>query len=235
MNALSEGKPKDKLNPEKLAYWYLRLNGFLQIENFYVHPAGSGGARTDADLLAVRFPHRAERLFDNPTDVMMDDEKNLALTNDRIDVIIAEITRAVCKLNGPWTDPDKQNIHRVLAAIGCVPSGMISEAADALYHYGYFDDQKMLRIRLVMIGLERDLDRAAKSPLVTQIIWDDVLRFICQRLQKYRHQKADTQHWDSTGLTLKRWVGDARGREEGFIIRSRQAMENWHTLKQSRA
>ena len=30
------------LNPEKVAYWYLRLNGFLQIEDFYVHPDGKG-------------------------------------------------------------------------------------------------------------------------------------------------------------------------------------------------
>ena len=62
------------LDPEKVAYWYFRLNGFLQIENFVVHPERRGGQRTDADLLAVRFPHRAERLFDSPNDIMTDDE-----------------------------------------------------------------------------------------------------------------------------------------------------------------
>jgi hypothetical protein len=56
----------DRLDPEKVAYWYFRLNGFFQIENFVVHPERRGTQRTDADLLAVRFPHRAERLFDNP-------------------------------------------------------------------------------------------------------------------------------------------------------------------------
>lgn len=63
------------LNPEKVAYWYFRLNGFLQIENFVVHPERRGGQRTDADLLAVRFPHRAERLFDDPNDIMQDDRR----------------------------------------------------------------------------------------------------------------------------------------------------------------
>jgi hypothetical protein len=29
-------------------------------------------------------------------------------------------------------------------------------------------------------------------------------------------------------------VNEARGREEDFIIRSRQALENWHMLKQAR-
>jgi hypothetical protein len=234
MSVSSEAKPKETLNPEKLVYWYLRLNGFLQIENFYVHPAGTGGARTDADLLAVRFPHRAERLFDRPTDVMMDDEKNLFLTHERIDIVIAEVTRLRCKLNGPWTDREKQNIHRVLAAIGCIPGGMIGEAADALYQYGYFEDPKLLRVRLVAIGSERNTDIAVRFPQVVQIIWDDLLRFVWQRFQKYRNQKADTQHWDTTGRTLKRWVNEARGREEDFIIRSRQALENWHMLKQAR-
>lgn len=33
--------------------------GFFLIENFVIHPERRGGQRTDADLLAVRFPHRA--------------------------------------------------------------------------------------------------------------------------------------------------------------------------------
>ena len=36
----------DNLNPEKVAYWYFRLNGFLQIENFVIHPSQSGAQRT---------------------------------------------------------------------------------------------------------------------------------------------------------------------------------------------
>ena len=79
------------LDPEKVAYWYFRLNGFLQIENFVVHPTRSGGQRTDADLLGVRFPHRAERQFDDQNDIMADDEHRLALSRELIDVIIAEV------------------------------------------------------------------------------------------------------------------------------------------------
>jgi hypothetical protein len=43
----------DRLHPEKVAYWYFRLNGFFQIENFVVHPRGRGSQRTDADLLGT--------------------------------------------------------------------------------------------------------------------------------------------------------------------------------------
>ena len=37
----------NQLDPEKVAYWYFRLNGYLQIENFVVHPVRHGGQRTN--------------------------------------------------------------------------------------------------------------------------------------------------------------------------------------------
>lgn len=120
----------EPLYSERVAYWYFRLNGFFQIESFVVHPERSGSQRTDADLLAVRFPFRAERLFDNPADIMADDVELLALSRALIDIVIAEVkTKRPCTLNGPWTRPDKQNVHRVLAAIGCLPSDQIEAAA----------------------------------------------------------------------------------------------------------
>ena len=58
----------DTLTPERLAYWYFRLNGFLTTENFIVHPDRGPNQRTDADLLAVRFAHRKENLVRPMTD-----------------------------------------------------------------------------------------------------------------------------------------------------------------------
>lgn len=46
--------------PERLAYWYFRLNGFMTIENFLVHPETGSNPRTDVDILATRFAHRRE-------------------------------------------------------------------------------------------------------------------------------------------------------------------------------
>jgi len=154
MSRAPQGPVPDRLDPEKVAYWYFRLNGFLQIENFVVHPERRGGQRTDADLLAVRFPHRAERLFDDPHDIMADDEKRLSLSSDLIDVLIVEVkTNQPCTLNGPWTRHDQQNVHRVLAAIGCLPPGRIADAAADIYRAGI------------------------QYPGVTQLIWSDLLAF----------------------------------------------------------
>lgn len=192
-----------RLDPERVAYWYLRLNGFLQIDNFVVHPTLYGGQRTDADLIGVRFPHRAERLIDNPDDLMADDQDGLQLSSDKIDVVIAEVKTGRCALNGPWTDVEARNIQRVLAAIGCLPEDQIEPAAAALYQTASFDARPDLRIRLVLLGREPDTDLAQRYAGITQVTWTDALAFIQDRFVRYSRQKAQTNQWDTTGNELK--------------------------------
>lgn len=194
----------ERLDPEKVVYWYFRLNGFFQIENFVVHPEGRGGQRTDADLLAVRFPHRAERLFDDPNDIMPDDKDRLALSCDRIDLVIAEVkTNQPCSLNGPWTRQDCQNVHRVLAAIGCLPRNRVQQAAADIYSDGVHVSDPGLRLRLVAVGRNRNDDLATKYPKVTQLIWQDILAFMWDRFKRYRQQKTQVDQWDPQGRKLK--------------------------------
>ena len=45
---------KSPINSEDLAYWYFRLNGFLTIQNFVVHPN-----RTEIDIIAARMKFMA--------------------------------------------------------------------------------------------------------------------------------------------------------------------------------
>ncbi|MER8809572.1 hypothetical protein [Mesorhizobium australicum] len=186
MNRLPERRVVEHLDPEKVAYWYFRLNGFFQIENFVVHPERRGSQRTDADLLAVRFPFRAERLFDDPNDIMADDMQRLALSENLIDIVIAEVkTNQPCTLNGPWTRQDQQNVHRVLAAIGCLSPDRIEAAAADIYRAGsHFTDT--LRIRLVAVGRDRSEEISATYPEVTQLLWAEMLVFIWDRFHRYR-------------------------------------------------
>jgi hypothetical protein len=203
--------PVSRLDPEKVAYWYFRLNGFLQIENFVVHPARRGGQRTDADLLAVRFPHRAEFLFDHPDHPMRDDIAGLSLSDQVIDVVIAEVkTNQPCTLNGPWTREDQQNVHRVLAAIGCVPADRLAGAASDLYRAGIHMSDTGARIRLVAVGRERSAVLATDHSEVTQVIWADLLAFIWDRYRTYRQQKTDVHQWDPQGLRMKRLADQSR-------------------------
>ncbi|MFZ4809483.1 MAG: hypothetical protein ACOYLQ_19685 [Hyphomicrobiaceae bacterium] len=205
------------LTPEKVAYWYFRLNDFLQIENFVVHPERRGGQRTDADLLAVRFPFRAERLFDNPDDIMADDEQGLALSRELIDIVIAEVkTNQPCTLNGPWTQQDRQNVHRVLAAIGCLPHNQIDAAAADIYQAG-FHRSNTLRIRLVAVGRDQSEDLARDYPEVQQLLWPAMLAFIWQRFDRYRHQKTQVDQWDAEGRKIKRLADEHRRSCDYFV------------------
>ena len=158
---LRNSRDNPRIDPERVAYWYFRLNGFLQIENFVVHPGGRGSQRTDADLLAARFPHRREFLFDHDNP-MQDDVAGLRLTADCIDVVIAEIkTNGPCRRNGPWTNKDQRNVDRVLAAIGCLQEDEISQAASAVYETGAFRRDR-LQIRLVAVGRQASAELAAR-------------------------------------------------------------------------
>ena len=204
-----------QLDPEKVAYWYFRLNGYLQIENFVIHPERRGGQRTDADLLAVRFPHRAERLIDDPNDIMPDDEHRLSLSDDLIDVIIAEVKRnEPCKLNGPWVEEERQNIHRVLAAVGCLRPECIDVAAANLYESGAHQIDQDLRIRLVAVGRDRSEVLEGSYPDVIQLTWAEVLTFIWRRFHAYKNQKKDVSQWDTQGRKIKRLADQSRDAKE---------------------
>lgn len=196
------------LKPEKVAYWYFRLNGFLQIENFIIHPRTRGSQRTDGDLLAVRFPHRAERLFDNPDDIMIDDEAGLALSNDLVEIVFVEIaTNQPCKLNDTWVDEEKRNIHRALAALGCVSHHEIETAAASIYETGVYQGNQGLRIRLVAVGRTPSKELSAKFPNVIQLTWVDVLKFIAIRFKAYHKQKTQVDQWGYHGTKLHELAG----------------------------
>ena len=213
-----------RLNPEKIAYWYFRLNGFLQLENFVVHPGGRGGQRTDADLLGVRFPHRSEFSIDHPEHPMVDDAAALGLSIDLIDVVIAEVkTNACCTLNGPWTSVERQNVHRILVAVGCLPRDRIAAAAADIYETGQHVADG-LRIRLIALGRERNEPLSEQFPAVVQLTWAQILSFIGHRFNAYRHQKRQVDQWDVQGKRLKAIADSHRNDIGGFVADALQRL-----------
>jgi len=185
-----------QITAEQLAYWYLRLNGFLTIQNFIVHPDTGSGQRTDADILGVRFPYRAE-LKPNP---MIDDEPFVQF-KDRPYIIIAEVKRSTCSLNGPWTEPEKENLQRVLRAIGAFPENQVETVAKHIYISGVFSDTAY-HLTLACFGEATNSDIEKNFPDIPQILWDKVLTFIYNRFRKYRDQKASHGQWDEAGRAL---------------------------------
>lgn len=147
---------------------------------------------------------------------MQDDVRKLHLTNDRIDVAIAEIkTNDPCRLNGPWTVKEKQNVHRVLAAMGCLQEDEIPTAASAIYETGAFRGD-LLRIRLIAVGRTTSAELAERYEQVTQLTWRQMLGFIWQRFDTYQNQKTDVQQWDYVGRQLKS-MADRAHKPEPFV------------------
>lgn len=182
-------------SPERLAYWYFRLNGFLTIENFIVHPDEGRDQRTDADLLAIRFKHRKENIV-SP----MQDDWRVAECVSFSNIIIAEIKTGYCALNGPWTVPARMNMERVLRAIGCVDEHVMQQAASCLYENGLWQGGTVT-VRLFAVGEE-------KSHLVIpedqQLIWSDIIQFLIERFCEFRRQKSSVGQWTSDGKKLQR-------------------------------
>lgn len=201
-----------QVNSEALAYWYLRLNGFLTTTNFIVHPDQGGNQETDADVLGVRFPYRAENLT-RP----MKDHKTILGEPGKAHIVIAEVKSGRCALNGPWTNPHRKNMVRVLRAIGMFQTKEADEAARLIYETGSYSNQRY-NVSIVCFGREVSEEVGERYPNVRQIIWAETLAFIYSRFREYRRQKASHPQWDNTGHDL--WqASETSATEAAFLDR----------------
>lgn len=190
-----------KIASERLALWFLRLNGFLTIPNFIVHPEGprEDGAypqQTDVDVLGVRFPFRAENrerpMPDHP----------LFAGEPRQLVVLSEVKLGQCGLNGPWTNPRLQNMQKLLCAGGFRPREQADEIAASLYRNGIWNDDAIV-IRIVCFGDEHNAGVARSHRHVPQLLWrTHVLPFIYERFESYRLEKQMHHQWDRDGKEL---------------------------------
>jgi hypothetical protein len=196
------------IKAEQLGYWYLRLNGFLTIPNFVVHPDVGPDPETDIDILGVRFPYREENL-----QFPMADHFRLVLNKDKSLVVITEVKKSECKLNGPWTNRERQNLPRMLSALGTFPKPEMALAAQTLYDSGVYESQLYV-VSLLCLGGEHNERVARRFPLVKQILWPDVLQFIFERFSKYEEQKGYHPQWDQAGKEL--WRRFDATREQGL-------------------
>jgi hypothetical protein len=195
---------KVPLRSENVEYWYFRLNGCLTIPNFVVHPDQGRDQRTDVDIVAVRFPHRAE-LLTNP----MRDDGMFTPEHKRIRIVFAEVKTGQCNLNGPWTNRPDQNMQLVLKAIGPFPEDMTNVASNSLYTSGAFLDS-VYNVSLFCIGSRPNEEIRNRFPEVPQLTWEALLGFIFDRFRRYRRQKVAHPQWDETGRALWELAMEAR-------------------------
>lgn len=197
-----------RIRPDELAYWYLRLNGFLTTVNFVVHPDIGGSQRTDVDILGVRFPFRSELVI-NP----MEDDARVINARMRPTILIAEVKRGRCGLNGPWTNLEGENMERVVRSIGLVAIEDVRTVSSALYTAGFWED-KAYHLSLACFGSDTSASVSERYPRVLQITWNEVLGFIFDRFRRYRSQKVSHPQWDNNGQNLWNCVFESSNTQE---------------------
>jgi hypothetical protein len=196
------------LKVEHLAQWYLRLNGFMTMNDFVLHRDHKPwGQRTDADIFGVRFPFRKELDFE-------DDEPFRSVRKPHF--IIAEITQGECKLNGPWTEQADNNMQYVLQALGAFDPREIDGIALSLYEKYYYDVPGF-RIELIAFGKKASDHFSDPSKPLLQLEFYGLCRFIFRRFRQFEDIKNDHQHWDNAGRKLWDLARENRNSEDVFI------------------
>jgi hypothetical protein len=188
---------KIKINPEDLALWYFRLNGFFTIPNFVIHPDYGSDQRTDIDIFGVRFPNRQELLVNS----MEDDSILTNLSNNKILIILAEVKTQKMKINESWTDKLKENMQRALNALGIFPISDRENIANNLYLNGFFENDTA-KITWVCIGDMINKKITKNFPSVPVITHNQIFNFIYSRFKKYHNVKASHNQWDAVGKNL---------------------------------
>lgn len=162
---------------EKLAYWYLRFNGYLTVENFTVHPDHKKDPEAEVDILAVRFPLSKEE----PDRYKFERDPNLILP-DVADFIIGEVKSGLCAINEKsWLDPSRKNVEYALEWMGFLQSDQIPSVAKELYNNlrwasgGY-------SVRFVSFGARANDDLAKKYPTLPQMFLENMMSFVYRRL-----------------------------------------------------
>lgn len=201
-------KKIEKINTEKILYWYLRLNGFYTFANFIVHNEYGEDVQTEIDVAGVRFPERKENLK-RP---MKDEIENPS----KIFFVIADATTGNCKINKAWQKDDV--IKSIITSLGVVRDDN-HEDLDTVVSYicknGFYDSSDRY-FSFLSAGKNKDT-LPKKYKKVLQYTWDEILKFIHNRFKNYSKEKANHGQWDETGRFLWDEFKNFQDEQEGYI------------------
>jgi hypothetical protein len=184
------------LPSEALAYWYLRLNGFLTIPNFIVHPDAGANQGTEIDTVGLRLPDRSENLV-RP----MADDSRLIDPVGRVHLVLTEAKRGEAAVNDSWMNPQRQNILRVVRSIGVAGKPRAARIATRVVANGAYLSPK-LRVEILCLADRRSARLSRQLPGVRQVLWLETLEFIHERFTAYHRQKRSHGQWDAIGQLL---------------------------------
>lgn len=169
---------------EDVAQWYFRLNGFLLIPAFVVHPDREERyARTDADILGVRFPYSSERIGARTMD---DDPRLVAMANPpQATLVMAEAkSTGGSSINGPWTTRERGNMQRAIRRLGFATESMVEEIAETMYTSLRWENSSYV-LQYICIAEMPSSDYARRYEKLVQVTWNDIADFLFARFKAF--------------------------------------------------
>jgi hypothetical protein len=209
---------------EQVANWYFRLNGFLSIPGYVLHPdKRQRFPRTEADLIGVRFANSVEEIDDRK---MADDLSLIRLAdNGQTLFVLVEVKTNLCAINGPWSDEQAGNMQRVIQRLGFAEEKEIETIAEEMYRNLRWENETYVLQYLAVGGrVNRQLQGNYKK--LVQITWDQISDFLFERFRLFPEKLPDGAPFHP------QWPGFARaycasffalGDQEG----SRKALESF--------
>lgn len=209
---------------EEVASWYFRLNGFLSIPGFVVHPdVVRRNPMTEADLIAVRFPYSQELIAGR---MMVDDPRLTDLASaSQVLFLLVEVKSDLCNINGPWSNEEDGNMQRVIRRLGFARPEEIPSIATVMYRDLRWQDSNSV-LQYITVGQRANDGRQRQYPKLLQITWPDVADFLFERFRHFPEKlPADGR------LIHEQWP--AFGRRYGRAFRKMKSLaDSRHYLSQ---
>jgi hypothetical protein len=202
---------------EQVAEWYFRLNGFLLIPGFIVHidrQTANGSqryARTEADLMGVRFPHSRETIDGrNMPDAPWIVESAVNSEGEKPLFVLVEVKAGICNMNGPWSNSANKNMQRVIRRLGFADQDkQIDEIASVMYSKARWSGDAAI-FQYVCVGKEKNKDLDNQYRNHVQVDWRDVGAFLFDRF-------ADFPDKLPNGHVHKQWPNFGRKYGDWFV------------------
>jgi hypothetical protein len=194
---------------ENVATWYFRLNGFLSIPGFVVHPdRRQTYPRTEADLIAVRFPFSLEKIASRS---MADDPKIIQpvrnVGQEQTLFVLVEVKTNTCAMNGPWSEPHRRNIQRVIRRLGFSPEAEVENIAAQVYQHARWENDHYA-LQYICVGRNAEPDLQELYSHLVQVIWKDIAAFLLRRFRDFPEKTPDGPmhvQWPDFGRQYAEW------------------------------
>ena len=218
---------------EEVAQWYFRLNGFFCLPSYIVHKDWiADKPRTEADLIAVRMSGTKEYI--NNERLEDDNIIQTACKGSGTGIFkhlfaLVEVKSGECKINGPWSNKNEENIHRAVARMGFANDNQIEDIAQCIYNELRWEGKDFI-VQYFCIGKWRNKELASKPELV-QITFDQIADFLYCRFYKFPEKIPAwpilDEQWPGFGGGFAHWFDARRHNSEITEELCRKAVINY--------